>query len=162
MAWGTSPTSSLTKNVSPQTANVGDTVTFTYAVTNSVPVGEAGGGPAGLGTTGAVVTDPLPPGIQFVSSSSCTETGGTVTCDLGPVAEGVPAVTASFVGRIESGFAGTTITNTASVASAAAGGFPALPDLDPSDNTNSAAVTVNPEADLSLTKTASTSNPDGR
>ena len=126
---------------------------------NSVPVGEAGGGPAGLGTTGAVVTDPLPPGIQFVSSSSCTEAGGTVTCVLGPVAEGVPAVTASFVGRIESGFAGTTITNTASVASAAAGGFPALPDLDPSDNTNSAAVAVNPEADLSLTKTASTSNP---
>ena len=82
-----------------------------------------------------------------------------MTCVLGPVAEGVPAVTASFVGRIESGFAGTTITNTASVASAAAGGFPALPDLDPSDNTNSAAVSRHPEADLSLTKTASTSNP---
>ena len=59
---------SLTKNVSPQTANVGDTVTFTYAVMNSVPVGENNGGPAGLGTTGAVVTDLLPPGIQFVSS----------------------------------------------------------------------------------------------
>ena len=126
---------SLTKNVSPQTANVGDTVTYTYTVTNSVPVGEAGGGPAGLGTTGAVVTDPLPPGIQFVSSSTLHGgRDGTVTCDLGPVAEG-QVVTASFVGRIESGFAGTTITNTASVASAAAGGFPALPDLDPSDNT---------------------------
>ena len=35
----------------------------------------------------------------------------------------------------------------------------ALPDLDPSDNTNAAAVMVNPQADLSLTKTVSDTNP---
>jgi large repetitive protein len=149
---------SLAKTASPDTANVGDTVTFNYAVTNSSPVGETNGGPTGLGTTGAVITDPLPPGIQFVSSNSCTQAGGTVTCNLGPVAEN-QTVTASFVGLILPGFAGTVITNTASVATAAAGGFPALPDLDPSDNTNAAAVTVNPQADLSLTKTVSDPNP---
>jgi uncharacterized repeat protein (TIGR01451 family) len=149
---------SLTKTATPDTVNAGDTVTFNFAVTNSSPVGETNGGSTGLGTTGAVVTDPLPPGIQFVSSSSCTQAGGTVTCNLGPVAE-IQTVTASFVGLILPGFAGTVITNTASVATAAAGGFPALPDLDPSDNTNAASVTVNPQADLSLTKTVSDPNP---
>ena len=133
-------------------------MTFNYAVTNSSPGGETNGGSTGLGTTGAVITDPLPPGIQFVSSSACTQAAGTVTCNLGPVAEN-QTVTASFVGLILPGFAGTVITNTASVATAAAGGFPALPDLDPSDNTNAAAVTVNPQADLSLTKAVSDPNP---
>ena len=149
---------SLAKTASPDTANIGDMVTFNYAVTNSSPAGETSGGSTGLGTTGAVITDPLPPGIQFVSSSSCTQAGGTVTCNLGPVAEN-QTVTASFVGRILPGFAGTVITNTASVATAAAGGFPALPDLDPSNNTNAAAVTVNPQADLSMTKAVSDTNP---
>ncbi len=37
--------------------------------TNDVSIGEAGGSPVGLGTTGGVITDPLPPGIQFVSSA---------------------------------------------------------------------------------------------
>ncbi len=149
---------SLAKTAFPDTANAGDTVTFNYAVTNSSPGGESGGGPTGLGTTGAVITDPIPPGIQFVSSNSCTQANGTVTCILGPVAES-QTVTASFVGLILPGFAGTVITNTASVATAAAGAFPALPDLDPSNNTNAAAVTVNPQADLSLTKTVSDPNP---
>ena len=155
---------SIAKNVSPQTANIGDAVTFTYTVTNSSAGGETSGAPAGLGTTGALITDPLPPGIQFVSSSACTLAGGTVTCNLGAVAENPPnpTKTASFVGRILPGFAGTVITNTASVASVAdpANGVPvALPDLDPSDNTNAAAVVVNPQADLSLTKTVSDTNP---
>ncbi len=149
---------SLAKTASPQTADVGATVTFTYTVTNSTPVGETNGGPAGLGTTGAVVTDALPPGIQFVSSSSCTVAGGTVTCNLGPVAEN-QVVTASFIGRIAPGTAGTVITNTASVATAAAGEFPPLQDLDPTDNTNAAAVAVNPQADLSLSKIVSNPNP---
>ncbi len=149
---------SLAKTASPDTAKVGDLVTFTYTVTNSSPVGESTSGPSGLGTTGAVVSDTLPPGIQFVSSTSCTFAGGTVTCALGPVAENQVG-TASFVGRIEPGFAGAVITNRANVATAAAGGFPALPDLDPSDNNNAAAVAVNPQADLSLTKTVSDANP---
>ena len=149
---------SLAKTALPDAANVGDTVTFNYAVTNSSPGGETGAGSTGLGTTGAVITDPLPPGIQFVSSTSCTQAGGTVSCTLGPVAEN-QTVTASFVGLVLPGFAGTVITNTAHVATAAAAGFPALPDLDPSNNTNAAAVTVNPQADLSLTKTVSDPNP---
>ena len=150
------------KNATPQTANVGDTVTFTYTVTNSVPVGEAGGGPSGLGTTGAVVTDPLPPGIQFVSSLR--------TLHGGPLARDLRSRTIREAGgdclvrRPDDlpGFAGTHHDHEHGHQrrSDAAGGFPALPDLDPSDNINAAAVDVNPEADLSLTKTASTSNPN--
>ena len=142
-------------------------MTFTFTVTNSSSVGENDGGPTGLGTTGAVVTDVLPPGIQFVSApSNCTFAAATdtLTCDLGPVAES-QIVTASFVGRV------------VDVAryddprqrdpehgqrrlGGRSGGFSALPDLDPSDNNNAASVTVNPQTDLSLTKTASTQTPD--
>ena len=157
---------SIAKTADPQTANVGDDVTFTFTVTNSSSVGENDGGPTGLGTTGAVVTDVLPPGVQFVSApGNCTFAAATdtLTCDLGPVAES-QIVTASFVGKIVD-VAGTTIPgsvieNTATVASAAAGGFPQLPDLDPSDNNNAASVAVNPQTDLSLTKTASDNTPD--
>jgi large repetitive protein len=157
---------SIAKTADPQTANVGDDVTFTFTVTNSSSVGENDGGPVGLGTTGAVVTDVLPPGIQFVSTASnCTFAAATdtLTCVLGPVAES-QIVTASFVGKIVdvagSTIPGSVIENTGTVASAAAGGFPQLPDLDPSDNNNAASVTVNPQTDLSLTKTASTKTPN--
>jgi uncharacterized repeat protein (TIGR01451 family) len=36
----------LSKSVSPQSANVGDTVTYTLTATNTIPIGEAGGAPA--------------------------------------------------------------------------------------------------------------------
>jgi len=157
---------SIAKSADPQTANVGDDVTFTFTVTNSSSVGENDGGPVGLGTTGAVVTDVLPPGIQFVSTASnCTFAAATdtLTCVLGPVAES-QIVTASFVGKIVdvagSTIPGSVIENTGTVASAASGAFPQLPDLDPSDNNNAASVTVNPQTDLSLTKTASTETPN--
>ncbi len=157
---------SIAKTANPQTANVGDDVTFTFTVTNANPVGENDGSETGLGTTGAVVTDVLPPGIQFISGpSNCTFTAATDTlsCDLGAVAEN-QTVAASFVGRVVDvpgmTIPGSVIQNTATVASAAAGGFSALADLDPSDNNNAASVTVNPQTDLSLTKTASTQTPD--
>jgi large repetitive protein len=152
---------SVHKSVSPSTANIGDLVTYTYSVTNNIPIGEAGGEPSGLGTTGAVVTDPLPAGVQFVAAvppSSCTETSGTVTCHLGPVAQ-AQIVTASFTARVTAAAAGTNVTNRATVASEAAGASPQLLDFNPADNTDAASLTVDPAADLSLTKTVSDSNP---
>lgn len=154
----------LAKSVSPLMVNVGDLVTYTFAVTNDVPIGEAGGAPIGLGTTGGVVSDPLPPGVQFVAASpgsNCTDNPGppdTVTCAVGPVAQSAK-VTASFTARMTSATAGTTVQNQATVATAAAGGFPALPDFIAADNTDRASVAVNPLADLSLTKTVSDENP---
>ena len=152
---------SVLKTVAPQTARVGDTVTYTLTATNDIPIGEAGGSPSGLGTTGGVVTDTLPPGLQFVSSSppsACAAAGQTVTCHLGAVAQG-QVVTATYTARVSSAAAGTSVTNQATIASEAAGGFPALPDYNPGDNTDSATANVNPEADLSLTKSASNTNP---
>ncbi|MBV8950265.1 MAG: DUF11 domain-containing protein, partial [Actinobacteria bacterium] len=151
----------LTKSVAPQTANVGDTVTYTLSATNDIPIGEAGGAPAGLGTTGGVITDTLPAGVQFLSSSPagvCTAAGQTVTCHLGAIAQG-QIVTATYTALVTSPAAGTSVTNQASIATEAAGGFPALPDFNPSDNGDSATVNVNPLADLSLTKAVSNPNP---
>jgi large repetitive protein len=148
----------ITKSVSPQTANVGQLVTYTLTGTNDISIGESGGTPTGLGTTGAVITDPLPPGIQFVSSTTCTAAGGVVTCHLGPLAQAQVA-TATFTTLVTSAAAGQSVTNTATISSEAAGGFPALPDFNPADSMDSATLNVNPEADLSLTKTASNANP---
>ena len=56
--------------------------------------------------------------------------------------------------------AGTQVPNQAAVTSRDAGpGFPLLEDPLPSNNTSSASLTVNPLADVSLTKTVSDSNP---
>ena len=143
----------LSKSVSPQTANVGDLVTYTFAVSNNISIGEAGGTP-NLTTAAGVVTDTLPAGLVFISSSTgCTAAAGTVTCPVSPVAQGA-IVTVSFTAQITLAGAGTTIQNTASVATA--GG---IPDLNPADNTDHASVVVNPQADLSLTKTVSSANP---
>ncbi len=143
----------LSKSVSPQTVDVGALVTYTFAVSNDISIGEAGGTP-NLATAAGVVTDTLPAGLEFVSSGfGCTAASGTVTCPVSPVAQGM-IVTVSFTARITSVAAGTMIQNTASVATA--GG---IPDLNPADNTDHAAVVVNPQADLSLTKTVSSANP---
>ena len=142
----------LAKSVSPQTANVGDLVTYTFAVSNDISIGEAGGAP-NLTPAAGVVTDTLPTGLQFVSSSSgCTASSGTVTCPVSTVGQGL-TVTVSFTAQITSG-PGTTIQNTASVATV--GG---IPDFNPADNTDHASLVVNPQADLSLAKTVSSANP---
>src|SRR6202012_2307344 len=111
---------SIAKTAAPQTDNVGEDVTFTFTVTNASAVGENDGSETGLGTTGAVVTDVLPPGIQFVSApSNCTFTAATNTlnCDLGPFAES-QLVTVSFVGKVVAvpgmTISGSVIQNTAS------------------------------------------------
>ena len=72
----------------------------------------------------------------------------------------------TFTALVTSAGAGTSVTNTATISSEATPpsatcptGCPALPDFNPADSMDSATLNVNPEADLSLTKTASTTNP---
>ena len=85
--------------------------------------------------------------MSFVSASNgCTEAAGTVTCDLGSVADGATAGATITVTATANG----TQVNTATVASD-------NPDPDPSDNPASASVEVGPTADLSIVKTASES-----
>ena len=88
-----------------------------------------------------------------------------MTCHLGPLVQG-NVVTVTFTALVTSAAAGTSVTNTATISSEATPpsatcptGCPALPDFNPADSTDSATLNVNPEADLSLTKTASNTNP---
>ena len=144
----------LAKTVTPQTASVGQLVTYTFTVTNDIPMGEAGSGPSGLARTAGVVSDPLPVGLEFVSSADgCTAASGTVTCPVSMLNQG-QTTTVSFTARVTPAAAGTTVQNVASVATT--GG---IPDFIAADNSDRASVVVNPQADLSLTKAASDSHP---
>ena len=95
------------------------------------------------------LTDNLPAGVTFDSATpsqgSCSESGGTVTCALGTLADGADA---SVEIKVRPQSAGT-ITNQASVSLRRR-----RPERS-SNNSASAETTVDPAADLSLTKTDS-------
>lgn len=99
----------------------------------------------------ATLTDTLPAGLTYVSSSLGADcvvsgspaTGQTVVCDLGTVAVGVlPAIT--FIVAIDPALTGS-IQNTATVDSA-------TEDPTPSDNTSVDTTNLAPSANLALTK----------
>ena len=128
----------LTATDSPDPVLIGGRVTYTLPVQNSGP----------RAATGVSLTDDLPAGVTFDSATptqgSCSESAGTVTCALGTLPSGSSAsveieVTPQVVG---------TITTRASVTSD-------LNDPDPDDNAAIAETTVDPVADLYLTKTDS-------
>ena len=91
----------------PRPGNRG--LAYTLAVTNNGP----------NAATGVVVTDTLPAGVVFTSASwpsgVCGESVGTVTCDIGALANGASVVVTVIV-QLPEALAGTTITNTALVA----------------------------------------------
>lgn len=129
----------ITKTDAPDPVVAGQDLTYTLTVTND--------GPA---TAQAVtVTDTLPAGVTFVSAPGCTEAGGVVTCDVGPLLSGQSVVIAIQV-HVPSGFLGAaasgTIANTATVAAANQG------DPNPGNNTATATTTVLARADLAVTK----------
>jgi uncharacterized repeat protein (TIGR01451 family) len=127
---------SVTKTDSPDPVLVGGTLSYTLSAHNNGP----------SGATGVTVTDTLPAGVVYQSATpsqgSCGQASGTVTCNLGALANGGTA-TVSIAVTPQSGG---TITNTATVAGA---------ETDPvaPNNGASAQTTVNPAADLSVTKT---------
>ena len=110
---------SVVKAASSPTYTSGQQITFTITVTN------AGPGPASAVT----VTDILPAGTTFVSSSAgCTGTT-TVSCNLGTLASGANAS----VSIVVTATGTSAITNTASVASAA---------TDPASGNDTGSVTI--------------------
>ncbi len=133
---------SLTKTA-PATAVAGETVTYSFTVTNDGPSDAAG----------TVVTDTLPAGLSFQptgSSPQCTSSNATVTCNLGTLTPG-QVVNLTVVADVASSVPdGTSIENDASVESDAT-------DPDPSNNDDSAQTEVDREADLSIDKAASSS-----
>jgi uncharacterized repeat protein (TIGR01451 family) len=122
------------------TASVGDTVAYTLAVTND---GSSDG-------TGVTVTDTLPAGVGFDSAvpsqGSCSESGGTVTCDLGEIADGAGAQVEITV-SIPVGVAGQALTNAADAAASEL-------DSNTDNNSDTADTQVRPAADLEILKTA--------
>ncbi len=121
---------SVDLSVSPTIATWGAPLTYHLTVTNH---GTAA-------STGATVTDPLPAGVTFRSSSDCTEAAGMVTCAIGPLAAG-ESVDVSFEVTVDPGIGSlspdqsTVLTNAATVT-----GNEAV--LDPFPDNNTATVTT--------------------
>ena len=100
----------LAKDFDVDEAAVGDTVTVTLTVTNTL----IGVVDAAATATGVEVVDTLPAGLAFVSGTGCLESSpGVVTCMLADIAEGAMG-TATFTATAENTAAGT-LTNTAVV-----------------------------------------------
>jgi uncharacterized repeat protein (TIGR01451 family) len=147
--WGAETDLSITKSVSDLTPTVGDTVTFTIVGRNNGPT-----------TTRMTITDALPAGLTYVSSSdnqsnySCSNSAGTVTCSGTRTYATGNTVTVTIDATVT---AAGSITNTALIAPATAG----VTDTIATGN-NSAAVTLTASplnADLSITKSVSDSTP---
>jgi uncharacterized repeat protein (TIGR01451 family) len=130
---------SLIKTAAPDTVYSGEAITYTLSVSNA--------GPDAASTV--TVTDDLPNGVTYQSASgdgwTCGESGGTVNCTRASLAVGAaPDITISVLAPATGGV----IVNAATAAGTS---------YDPitADNSDTAEVTVEPSADLSLTKTAS-------
>ncbi len=125
----------ITQSDSPDPALTGQPLTYTATVKNNGPDG----------ATGVVFTDNLPPGVTFVSATSpqglCNEASGTVTCNLGGVANGETATVQVTVKPQ----APVSLTNNASVSANEA-------DTNSSNDTSVQSTTVDPTADLKITK----------
>ncbi|VAW08066.1 internalin, putative, partial [hydrothermal vent metagenome] len=132
----------VSKVVDTATANPGDTVTFTITAGNSGP-GTA---------TGVVITDVLPTGLTLLSATPSlgTMTGSTWT--VGALGDGASA-TLTIVTTVDSGTAGSTITNTATLT-----GVTEV-DTEPSNDSSAATVFVN-AVDLTVTKTVDNATPN--
>ena len=131
---------SVTKVDSPDPVFRDDPLTYTVGVTNKGP------GPA----TDVTLTDELPVGTTFDSvtstQGSCSQSGGTVTCDVGVLSVGAMATATILVYTPNSTG---TISNSASVAGNEA-------DAVPANNTTTIDTqVVDPpaEADLAISKT---------
>lgn len=126
----------ITKTDSPDPVYAGQQLTYNINVTNDGP----------NTAHDVTVTDVLPAGVTFLSSApACTNAAGTLTCELGEILAG-QAVPITIQVQIPANFAGSTISNTATVS--AADQF----DPVPGNNTATAVTTVKTAADLAVSK----------
>jgi len=126
----------VTKTDSPDPVPAGQNLTYTVTVTNNGP----------NSATGVTLTDPLPANTAFVSATApCVQAAGTVTCNLGTLANGA-SVTITITVTV-TGAAVSPLSNTASVTSTT---------FDPvaGNNSATASTVITPLADVQITKTA--------
>jgi len=101
----------ISQSGSPNPVTVGQGLTYTLKVTNN--------GPSPDPAYAVMVTDALPAGVSFQSAAasqgSCTQSSGTVICNLGTVDQGASATMTIVMTPMSPG----TVTNTATVASGA-------------------------------------------
>jgi uncharacterized repeat protein (TIGR01451 family) len=124
--------------VTPDPAIAGRPLTYTLNIINS--------GPADA-TDVTIVSTP-PPGTTFVSATNeqelkCTQSNGTVTCELGELPNGASATVAIRV-TVDPSATGTIVHSVTIVAKE--------PDFNPLDNTAVKETAVSAEADLTITR----------
>ena len=128
----------LVKTDTPDPVPLGEDLTYTLSIANHGP----------SDATSVTVADTLPASVEFVSATpsqgSCLQLGGTVTCDLGALAEQASAAVAIKVVPAATG----TISNQASVSSPTA-------DPDTSDNSDTEDTLVGPGQGYPRPKSAS-------
>lgn len=127
------PDLSITKNVNQANAVEGDQVTFTLTVTN----------PGEFIASGIKVTDQLPTGLSYVSSTASQGSYNSFSgiWNIGTISEGdTTSVNLDIIASIDAGTLGNTILNTASITS--------LNETDPilANNSASSGITVVPES----------------
>jgi len=126
----------------PPSASPGNLIAYTVTVTNL--------GPSTAGSI--VVSDTTPAGLTFVSNSgACT---GTYPCSIAPLNAGQSATITSTY-SIPSNYAGTSVTNTATVSSAAV-------DNNSTNDSSSVTTPVTASADLSINKSGPSSFTPGQ
>lgn len=127
----------LSKSDSIDPVNAGGAIAYTLNVTNNGP----------SMATGVVITDLLPPEVSFSSASasqgSVSESGGTVTANIGTLASGASATITLNVDVDDSARGG--ISNSAAVVSNET-------DANPANNSAIEPTTVTPVVDVLVTK----------
>jgi uncharacterized repeat protein (TIGR01451 family) len=133
----------ITKSVDNPSPSQGGTINYTVVVTNNGP----------NGTTGVQVTDVLPAGVTYVSSSPSQGSYDNVSgiWTVGSIANAASA-TLTITATVDTGTGGTTIVNTASVTASD------QVDNNPANDSDTASITVH-GADLGVTKTVNDSTP---
>jgi uncharacterized repeat protein (TIGR01451 family) len=139
---GVSADLSITKTDSPDPVTAGTDLTYTITVSNAGP----------SDALGVSVSDTLPTQVTYGAASpsqgTCSQAGGTVTCNLGTIAaSGSASITVTVTPTAAAGAAGS-ISNSASVSSSTT-------DPVAGNNTATQDTAVGTSADLSITKTDS-------
>ncbi len=134
----------IVKTASPTPFVAGSSATYLLTVTNNGP----------NPSTGVVVTDPLPSGFSPAtitpSVGTCTNTSGTVSCQLGTLAVGASATITVAAPLAPALDPATVLTNTATVSAA-------VTDPVQANNSSTVAQDVDAVADLRIAKSASPS-----